>query len=205
MTKKQKYDLTELSDAVAPARQRHHELIDAACTWQAGRQRQTDPDLFALICAAADDPVRWTRIEVASFARCGIPHWCSTHRCLWPEGHLESLWEWFTFLHETGRMDPSSDPVGELHKPLACYGPLDQHGRRLPLGAGRQIECECALPYRETALLLGELVLRCERSGDDPLHVLRRLITDPAPRWDPSMFGDDGDWLDGYGSVGLLD
>ena len=207
-----KHTPIELTDAVAPARERHRELIEAACTWQAGHERPTDPDLFAMICAAADDswhgevtPTRWDRPGVASIARCGIPNWCSSQRCLWPEGHLPAMWRWFDFLDDTGRMDPRSDPVAELRKPLACYGGFDQHGRALPRGAPRQIECECHLPYRETAALLSDLVLQCERSGEDPLRVLRRRIAEPAPLWGVPVFGDDGDQLDRYGPTGFAD
>lgn len=222
MTKQKKYPLTELSDAVAPARERHCELIDAAIAWQAarpvldGRERHTDPDHFALICAAADDrhryetvtPTCWTRDGVYGTVRCDIPNWCSSQRTLWPETICEDMWEWFDFLHGTDRLDPRSDPVAELRKPLACYGWLDQNGRRMPSGADRQIECECFLPYRETVELLGEIVRGCEWSGEDPLDVLRRAAgRDPSPRWSP--MGDDGadlfGDLDGYGSVGLLD
>lgn len=216
MTTPRNYPLTELSDAVAPARERHRELIDAAVAWQSGRDRPTDPDHFALICAAvgsphrydAVTPVRWTRTGVYGVVRCRIPNWCSVQGTLWPETLCEAMWSWFDFLHGTGRLDPGSDPVAELRKPLACYGWLDQHGRRMPPDAARQIECECFLPYRETATLLAEIVRGCEWSGEDPLDVLRRAAgRGPSPRWSPrgddgaDLFGD----LDGYGQVGLLD
>lgn len=180
--------LTDLTDAVAPARKRHRELIDAACAWQTTRSRQTDPDHFALICAASESsydefrPDRWTRVGVYRMARCEIPNWCSRHRCLWPDEMLHALWEWFDFLCETGRMDPASDPVAELRKPLACYGGLDADGRPLPDGAERVIECECMLPYRETAALLSEVARIAECGGQDPLDPLRRLAGRPEQR-----------------------
>lgn len=209
MTTQRKYPLTELSAAVAPARTRHRALIEAAGTWQAGRERQICPDHFALICAVADDergcedvtPTRWTRTTVYGTVRCDIPNWCSIRRTLWPEQTCQAMWDWFTFLSETGRLDPRSDPLAELCKPLACYGWLDERGRQLPPDAERVIECECFLPYRDTAALLGELVRRCELSGEDPLQVLRHRITAPAPRWEPWVLGDDGDELDAYGPV----
>lgn len=203
MTNQKKNILTELADAVAPARERHRELIEAACAGESGHHQPTDPDLFALICAAVDDdryalydvtPTRWTRTGVVAVTRCGIPNWCSRNRCLSPDGCPEALWRWFDFLHGSGRMDPRSDPVAELHKPLACLGGLDQNGHALPPGATRQVECECHLPYRETVALLNELGLRCERSGEDLLDALRRAIAEPAPRWDPEIFGDEPEW-----------
>lgn len=113
-------ELIDLSDAaVAPARERHRALLDAARAWQ-----------------------------------------------------------WFDFLHATGRLDPAGDPVAELRKPLICYGGLDQDGGPLPAGAPRQVECECFLPYRETTALLGELVARNEWSGESPIGTLRRLLGD---------------------------
>ena len=183
--------LIELSTAVAPVREQHRELIDAAIAWQSGRDRQTDPDHYALICAgvghdAENTPTRWTRTGTNGVVRCGIPNWCSLHRCLWPEEILHAVWDWFDFLHDTGRMDADSDPVAELRKPLACYGGLDQDGHPLD-GAPRQVECECFLPYRETTALLADLVRQAERSGEDPLDPLRRAAgrsTRSPGRWE---------------------
>ncbi len=199
MTNTEKFPLTELTDAVAPVRRRHHDLIESAVAWQsgagrAGSPRQTDPDHFALICAGTEyaaewasdpadrDPFRWTRIGVYHLMRCDIPNWCSEQRCRWPEQLPQALWEWFDFLHATGRLHPASDPVAELHKPLACYGWLDQNGDTLPPDADRQIVCECFLPYRETTELLDELLRQCERGGPDPLDALRSLVGRPVRR-----------------------
>jgi hypothetical protein len=174
----------------------------------------TDPDHFALVCAGAEDAswppeqtlTRWTRTGTYHVVRCDFPNWCSMNRTLWPESICEVLWDWFDFLHATGRMDSRSDPVAELRKPLACYGRLDQDGHRLPEGAERQILCECFLPYRETAELLGVIALRNERSGEEPIDVLRRAAgRAPVPQWSPmgddgaDLFGelDPGSWLDG--------
>jgi hypothetical protein len=82
--------------------------------------------------------------------------------------------------HATGRMHPASDPVAELRKPLACYGWLDQDGRKLPPDARQPIACGCLLPYWETTELLHELVRQCERRGDDPLDRLRELVGRPS-------------------------
>jgi hypothetical protein len=188
----------DLSAAVAPVRQRYRELIDAAIAWQSGRERETDPDHFALICAATEpDPevttTRWTRTGTYGVVRCGIPNWCSRHRCLWPEEILHATWDWFDFLHATGRMDPDSDPLAELRKPLICSGGLDQHGRPLPDGAPRQVECECFLPYRETTALLSELVQQAERSGEDPLDALRRALGRPTRSFDRWEWDDPDD------------
>lgn len=193
--------LTALADAVAPALDKHRELLDAACTWQATRSRHVDPALFALICAAVDaapgvTPTRWTRTGACHAVRLDIPNWCSRNRCLWPDEILDALWEWFDFLHTTGRLDPTSDPLAELRKPLICYGWLDQDGVPMPRDAPRQVECECLLPYRETTQLLGELVLRSECAGRLPIDVLRELIRDtplPHPRYE----WPGGGWWDG--------
>ena len=131
---------TELAAAVAPARARHRELIEAAVEWLAERGRATDPDHLALICAGAEyadgfvdgeevHPTRWTRLGVYHVLRCDIPNWCSMQGCRWPPELPQVMWGWFDFLHGTGRLDPASDPVAELRKPLACYGWLDQDGR----------------------------------------------------------------------------
>jgi hypothetical protein len=187
MTNTRKFRLTELSEAVAPARLRHRALIDAACAWQAEREKPADPDRFALICASADDawseevtPTRWTRTGVNQFIRCDVLNWCSLQSRGWQSGIVGVMWDWLDFLHATGRLDPASDPVAELRKPLICYGGLDENGEELPKDAPQALPCECALPYRETAELLNELVLQSERSGHDPLDPLRRLVGRPT-------------------------
>lgn len=183
--------LVPLSTAVARERERHRHLVDAAVAWQADHERPTDPDLFALICAAAEEalhdelaPTRWTRTGVHHLLRCDLPNWCSLRRCLLPDGEVAALWRWFDFLHGTGRLDPRSDPVAELRKPLACAGWLDQDGRPLPEAGPRQVECECFLPYREGALLLGELAQAAVDRGEDVLDPLRRALGRPVrPAW----------------------
>lgn len=194
MTNNRKNDgLTELSVAVAPQRARYRDLIDEAVRWLGERGRTVDPDHLALVCAGAEEggevigdpdthPTRWTRMAVYHVLRCDIPNWCSGERCLWPVELPQVMWAWFDFLHGTGRLDRTSDPVAELRKPLACYGWLDHDGSPLPPDAPRAIPCECLLPYRETTELLDELVRQCERVGEDPLDRLRWVVG-RHPRW----------------------
>lgn len=201
--------LIPLAQALTPIRDLYRNLVDEATAWQADRRRHADPDHFALICVGADRgydgetaPTRWTRTGAYHVLRCDIPNWCSLNRCLWPRELPEAMWDWFDFLDETGRLDPASDPLGELRKPLLCYGGLDQRGRPLPAGALRTIECECFLPYRETAEILGELLRQAEHHGTDPLDPLRRLVGRPTggpPRWYEPLWDDPDDdlrWAD---------
>lgn len=193
--------LIPLADALGPIRDVYRHLLSAAASWQADRPRRTDTDLFALICVAADAapdapgpgagravaPTRWTRTDVYRLLRCDVPNWCSLHGCLWPVELVEAMWEWFDFLHETGRLEPGSDPLWELRKPLLCYGGLDHHGRLRaddPSGSGslrRLVECECHLPYRETARLLNLLGMQSEYRGQTTVDVLRALVDDEPP------------------------
>jgi hypothetical protein len=179
--------LISLADALGPIRDVYRHLLAEAVRWQEGRSRRTNPDHFALICVAADagfppdvSPTRWTRPDVYHVLRCDVPNWCSLHRCLWPVELPEGMWDWFDFLADTGRLDPASDPLCELRKPLQCCGGLDAAGRPRPEGAERTVECECHLPYRETAQLLNRLGLQCEYRGQSPLEVLRALVGDGA-------------------------
>ena len=198
--------LVPLSTAVAPERERHRHLVDAAVAWRAGQVQRTEPDLFALICAAAQEsadgrvsPTRWTRTGVHHLLRCDLPRWCSLRRCRRPDGEVAALWRWFDFLHATGRLDPRSDPLAELRKPLTCAGWLDQDGRSLPGNGPRQVECECFLPYREGALLLGELARAAVDRGEDVLDPLRRALDRSGP---PTRWG--GGLLDGRSDDGPL-
>ncbi len=196
-----------LAEALAPIRSTYRELVDAAVTWQAGRERHTAPDAFTLICLGADHGLddtratRWTRTGVHHVMRCDIPNWCSLHRCLWPAQLAEAMWDWFDFLDETGRLDPASDPLCELRKPLLCYGGLDQRGRPLPEGAKSTVECECFLPYRETMEIFQKLARDAEYSGRDVLDPLRQLVGRPTrPPWWEGLDGTPGDELYGFGS-----
>lgn len=179
--------LIPLADALGPIREVYAHLLTDAERWQEGRDRRTDPDLFALICVATDtgfgstSPTRWLRTDVRRVLRCDVPNWCSANRCLWPIELVEAMWEWFGFLADTGRPDPASDPLCELRKPLMCYGGLDERGHFRPEGTPAVVACECHLPYRETTELLNRLGLQCEYSGRDPLDVLRALVGD-GPR-----------------------
>jgi hypothetical protein len=175
--------LIPLAEALGPIREVYGHLLTAAARWQDGRSRRTDPDHFALICVAADagfgqevSPTRWTRTDVYHVLRCDVPNWCSLHGCLWPVELAEAMWEWFDFLAGTGRLDPASDPLAELRKPLLCYGGLDERGRLRPEDAPRSVECECHLPYRETVQLVNRLGLQCEYRGQSVLDVLRALV-----------------------------
>ena len=175
--------LIPLADALGPIRDVYRHLLTAAASWQADRPRRTDPDFFALICVASDagfgrqvSPTTWARTDVYHVLRCDIPNWCSLNGCLWPAEIAEAMWDWFDFLDGTGRLDPASDPLWELRKPLLCYGGLDGQGRTRADGAAAPAECECHLPYRETVRLLNRLGLQCEQSGQSPVDVLRALV-----------------------------
>jgi hypothetical protein len=56
------------------------------------------------------------------------------------------------------------------------------------------VECECDLPYRETAQLLNRLGLQCEYRGQSPLDVLRALVGEgvrhPGPEELDAMLRD---------------
>jgi hypothetical protein len=73
---------------------------------------------------------------------------------------VPALWQWLDFLHDTGRMNPASDPLWELRKPLICYGGLDYEGRFRPEDDPSPIPCECYLPYTETVEYLHDQLER---------------------------------------------
>ena len=127
----------------------------------------------------------------------------SLRRCAGPEGVVAALGVWIDCLHAPGRLDPASDPVAEIRKPLCCAGRLDQDGAPLPADAPRQVECECFLPYREGALLLGELAQAATNRGEDVLDPVRRALGLPVlrtGRW-PDPFADP-DEMPGWSGSG---
>ena len=93
-------------------------------------------DVLALILAATEEadgrdvsPRRWSRTGVNAVLSVHVFNWCSMHRTLAPDGVPEALWTYLDFLVASGRIDPESDPLRELRKPLRCYGGLDEEGR----------------------------------------------------------------------------
>jgi hypothetical protein len=185
-------ELVSLTTAVAEVRSRHRPLIDEATRWAVEHGAPGDADLFALVCAGhvyrtGGDPTQgWTRAGVYRLLRIGIPNWCTLAGCDWPLEVVPATWHWLDFLHDTRRMDPTSDPLWELRKPLICYGGLDFDGRPRPDDDRSPIPCECFLPYPESAAYLNRELQRAERSGHPPAWE----TPDPAPgRFEPATLG----------------
>jgi hypothetical protein len=124
-----------LERAVGESRSRHRDLLAAAADWAVANSESVDLDVLALVCAAAeewsDEPLnQWTRTGVTHLLSVDTFNWCSTARGRGPAGIPGAVWSFLDFLAETGRLDPTSEPLPELCKPLICYGGLDELGRR---------------------------------------------------------------------------
>lgn len=154
-----------LPDAVAEARARHWLLITWVRQWGRANGIVFDPDLVALVLAAATgwhtprSVDAWTRRSVHHVLSCDVPNWCSMNRCLWPEGVPETVWGWLHFLDATGGLTDADEPLSDLLKPLLCYGGLDFQGRPRPENSAPLITCECYQPRQPgelEALGLGE-------------------------------------------------
>ncbi|MFN2494797.1 MAG: hypothetical protein ABR608_02645 [Pseudonocardiaceae bacterium] len=160
-------DLVPFHAAVAGARAQHRLVITWAQQWGRTSGKLFDPDLLALVLAAAAGwfnprPVAaWTRRSVYHVLRCDVPNWCSVNRCLWPEGVPETLWGWLHFLAATGGLTEADEPLSDLLKPLLCYGWLDFEGRPRPEDSSPLIPCECFEPLLPEEL--AELELRGDR------------------------------------------
>jgi hypothetical protein len=146
-------NLVSLAHAVRSARTRHRRLIAAAAAWALERGRPLPLDVLALILAAAerDDeitPQRWSRTGVNEVLAIHIFNWCSLHRTLNPDGVPETLWTYLDFLFATGRIDPASDPLCEVRKPLRCYAGLDEQGLPQRETNAPRAPCECHVVYR---------------------------------------------------------
>ena len=141
--------VTSLTAAVAPARARHHELVEAARRWSLDERSWLRPDHVALVVASwpgavgaviddgtltrvpddAETATFWTRTLVNALLMQAIPDWCLTHATIVPHQLPEAIWRFFDFLAETDRLHAESDPVVELRRPLRCLGQLGDDGR----------------------------------------------------------------------------
>ena len=150
-------ELTTLSTAVASWRRRHRALLVELASWALAQGRPVDLAVVAMLLAAWDDPPigptdrtigLWTRTGVTRLLGVDSFNWCSIGRVLHPEGVPEALWLLLGFLAASGRLEPTSDPVEELRKPLYCYGGLDTTGRRRAADDDARPRCECHVTYR---------------------------------------------------------
>jgi hypothetical protein len=147
-------DLVALPNAVRSARARHQHLIAAAAAWALGQGRPLQLDVLALILAATEtngrevSPLRWSRTGVNAVLSVHVFSWCSIHRTLNPDGVPETLWTYLDFLFATGRIDPASDPLCEVRKPLMCYAGLDEQGLPQRDAHAPRAPCECHVVYR---------------------------------------------------------
>jgi hypothetical protein len=142
----------ELSDAISPVAATMRPLIRDVRTWALAQGKPVDAAVLALLLAAKSEwrkePVtRWTRIGVYQHLWGDVRNWCSLRSVLLPEDVPEVLWLFLSFLSESGRLDPASDPLRELRRPLRCYGGLGADGLPAPAGAP-PVRCVCKVPYR---------------------------------------------------------
>ncbi len=144
--------ILELSHAITPFTARFRPRIVDVRRWALSTGRAVDPEVVALILAGktswSGDPLdRWTRIGVYGTLYSYVPNWCSAHRVMVPAHLPEVLWLYLSYLGETGRFHPGSDPLRELRRPLRCYGGLGPDGLPAPPGAPR-VRCVCKVPYQ---------------------------------------------------------
>ncbi|MGH9185331.1 MAG: hypothetical protein ACRD0U_05900 [Acidimicrobiales bacterium] len=148
--------ITELDSAIGPIRARHRQLIADAVSWGLGAGEPLDPASVALVCAGAefgfaagDNPLtRWTRPRVNDLVMRDAHNWSTMHHATVPEDLPRVIWRFLAFLHATGRLDPSSDPLDNLREPLMCYGGLDADGQPRPRGTPAPFPCQCYFNVR---------------------------------------------------------
>ena len=145
--------LVDLVTATASARRAWRKRIVDVCRWSLERGRSVKPELIALILAAREEsgfdgaPDRWTRLGVYHCLWADTFNWCGLRRVLVPEEVPEALWIYLHYLRERDLFKATSDPFGELLKPLRCYGALDTNGRPDLERTTLPIPCECYVPY----------------------------------------------------------
>ncbi|MET1003665.1 MAG: hypothetical protein ABWZ15_17770, partial [Acidimicrobiia bacterium] len=148
-------EFVPLVGAVRAARTKYRELVAAAAAWALGERRALSLDVLAMILDATEtrhddsrSPVRWSRTGVTAVLSVHVLNWCTVNRVHLPARVPETLWTYLDFLFETGRIDPESDPLGELRKPLCCYCGLDEQGVPARDEGAPRAPCECHVVYR---------------------------------------------------------
>lgn len=169
--------------AIEPGRRRHRSAITTVRRWGLTRRVRLDPNLVALILEARRERVRWgqelgmTRHVVYWLMRGEIPNWCSMQRCLMPDEVPETIWHWLHYLDATGELDGGDEPLGDLLKPLLCYGGLDFAGRPRAEGETRKlVECECFEPD----IMVSRPGTRAARGAPRPAAARRGSARRPA-------------------------
>lgn len=149
--------LVPFGAAVAPLRARHRELLAELASWSlaAGRPVSLDVAALALDVLArhrveGGELHRMQRPDVARALQYDVRNRASMLTTLLPEGVPGAVWSVVTFLHDTGRLCPDSDPVDALREPLRCYGGLGPDGNRRPEGEDIDFPCQCYVPHDPT-------------------------------------------------------
>lgn len=153
-----------LRDVIAPACYRHRVVIDAARRWSLAMVCWLPSDLVALTLAVHAAPSTsfslgdpsdeiglgmhlWTRQDVAWVLTGGVEQWCARHHTAVPVRFPEAVWRFLDFLVATDRLDPASDPLLELRRPLRCIAELNASGHWRVGDDPDPGPCVCAEPY----------------------------------------------------------
>lgn len=119
--------------AAHAAREENRELIDAVVRWARTRERLLDPDVVAVLIAAANEDrdqgpaTFWTKTRVSHMFCDHLDNWGYDNRVDWgedddtdvPDGDMrEALWLLLTYLVESGALHPDSHPPTVLFAQL---------------------------------------------------------------------------------------
>src|SRR5256885_14920977 len=140
--------IVPFSDAMAPFRAEHRDLVVGLAEWCLGRGRPCNRDAAALSFAglmerSTPDGYELDRPTVTSLLTTELHNVAMLRRALLPDDLPETLWSVLVWLHEAGQLSESSAPLDVLLEPLQCYGGLDRNGTQLADDDDIDFGCQC--------------------------------------------------------------
>jgi hypothetical protein len=182
--------IVPFSDAMAPFRAQHRDLVVGLAEWCLGQGRPCDRDAAALSFEGLTEHegpggYELDRPDVTRLLSSRLHNLVTIQRGLLPEDLPETFWSVLSWVHETGRMSETSAPLEVLLEPLRCYGGLDGKGRPMADGDDIDFGCQCWIPHDPCQPPgLGSHIVGIRPDSYEPLitpAVLHPRRDDPSP------------------------
>ena len=144
--------IVPFSDAMAPFRAEHRDLVVGAAEWCLGHGRPCNRDAAALSFEGLrnhEGPGGYEldRPNVTTLLTAELPNLATLSRALLPEDLPETIWSVLSWVHATDRLSECSAPLEILLEPLQCYGGLDRNGTPMHEDDDIDFGCQCWIPH----------------------------------------------------------